>query len=333
MADREVWRTGEHGCSMWPVNAALRTTITILAVALAYYATAQVGLVLALVKGQVTPLWLPTGISVAALLMSGVRLWPGIAIGAFCTNVALGTGFGAVVLITVGNTAAPLVAWYLLTRFGLRPRLDRLRDAMLLVFAGAFGAMTVSAAIGTAALKIDNIVAWQDLPAVFSVWWTGDAMGVLVFTPLLLTLPRQWNAPPRRLLEAVALLVVTAGLSLFVTTSHLRLLFLVFPMLVWAALRFQHAVAAPCAVIISVAAVLSAANGLFSPTDVLTTMIVLQAFNGSVALTGLILSAVTSERNQARQAIERACEQLAETVARHQQVGVPKRLGRVVPPA
>ena len=61
-------------------------------------------------------------------------------------------------------------------------------------------------------------------------------------------------------------------------------------------------------------------------------MIVLQAFNGSVALTGLILSAVTSERNQARQAVERACVQLAETVARYQQDGVRKRLGRMVPP-
>lgn len=318
---------------MWPVNGALRTTVAIVAVALAYYATAQVGLVLAVVKGQVTPLWLPTGISVAALLMAGRRVWPGVALGAFFTNIALGAGFGAVVLITIGNTTAPFVAWYLLTRFGLRPQLDRLKDAVLLVFAGALGAMTISAAVGTAALKIDNVVYWHELPVVFTVWWTGDAMGVLVFTPLLLTLPRHWNAPPRRLVEAAALLVATAGVALLVTTSQLRLLFLVFPMLIWAALRFQHAVAAPCAVIISVAAVLAAASGNFRGTDVLTTMIVLQAFNGSVALTGLILSAVTSERNQARQAVERACVQLAETVARYQEEGVRKRLGRFVPPA
>lgn len=318
---------------MWPVNAALRTTTSIFAVALAYYATAKVGLVLALVGDQVTPLWLPTGISVAALLMAGRKVWPGVALGAFCANVALQSGFGAVVLITIGNTAAPLLAWYLLTRFGLRRELDRLRDALLLVFAAAFGAMTVSAAVGTAALKLDNTVPWHDLPAVFAVWWTGDAMGVLVFTPLLLTLPRHWHVPPRRLLEAVALLAITLGLSLFVTISQQRLLFLVFPMLIWAALRFQHAVAAPCAVIISIAAVMSAAGGHFTGNTVLTTMIVLQAFNGSVALTGLILSAVTSERNQAREAIERARQQLAETVARYQEGGMRKRLGRVVPPS
>lgn len=314
------------------VNAALRTAATIAAVALAYYATAQVGLVLALVKGQVTPLWLPTGISVAALLMSGRRIWPGITLGAFAANIALGAPLSSALLITAGNTAAPLLAWYLLTRFGFRPALDRLKDALLLVFAGALGAMMVSAVVGAAALRMGAVIAWHEVPAVVSVWWTGDAMGVLVFTPLLLTVPRHWNAPPRRLVEAAALLVATAVLASVVTTTESRLLFLVFPMLIWAALRFQHAIAAPCAVIISVAAVMSAAGGHFAAGDLLTTMIVLQAFNGSVALTGLILSAITSERNEARQSIERACVQLAETVARYQEDGARKRLGRVVPP-
>ncbi|MET9626450.1 MASE1 domain-containing protein [Lentzea sp. NPDC006480] len=319
------------------MNAALRpiprTTITILAVAVAYYATAKVGLVLALVKGQVTPLWLPTGISVAALLMSGRKIWPGIALGALTANIALGAGPAGILMITIGNTLAPLAAWYLLNRFGFRQQLDRLKDALLLVFAGALGAMLISAVVGAAALKITGEIPWHDVPAVVSVWWTGDAMGVLVFTPLLLTLPRTWNVSPSRLAEAAGLLIATAALASFVTTSELRLLFLVFPMLIWAALRFQHAIAAPCALIISVAAVMSAAGGHFAQTDLLTTMIVLQAFNGSVALTGLILSAITSERNEAKQAIERACAQLAETVSRYQEEGVRKRLGRVVPPA
>ncbi|MCG8922036.1 MASE1 domain-containing protein [Lentzea sp. CC55] len=315
------------------MNAALRTAVTIVAVAIAYFATARVGLVLALVEGQVTPLWLPTGIAVAALLVSGRRIWPGITLGAFATNITLGAPVASALLITAGNTAAPLLAWYLLTRFGFRPALDRLKDALLLVFAGALGAMLVSALIGTAALRIGGVVGWSDVPAVVSVWWTGDAMGVLVFTPLLLTLPRHWRAPPARIAEAAVLLAATAVIASWVTTSGSRLLFLVFPMLIWAALRFQHAIAAPCAVIISVAAVMSAAAGSFATGDLPTTMIVLQAFNGSVALTGLILSAITSERDEARRTVEHACEQLADTVARYQEEGVRKRLGRLVPPA
>ncbi|MDT7789003.1 MAG: hypothetical protein QOF58_7422, partial [Pseudonocardiales bacterium] len=153
-----------NGCAQVqhvPVNAALRTTTTILAVAVAYYATAKVGLVLALVKGQVTPLWLPTGISVAALLMSGRKIWPGIALGALTANLALGAGPAGTVLITIGNTLAPLAAWYLLTRFGFRQRLDRLKDALLLVFAGALGAMLISAVVGAAALKIGGDIPWH----------------------------------------------------------------------------------------------------------------------------------------------------------------------------
>ncbi|WP_285644580.1 MASE1 domain-containing protein [Lentzea sp. NBRC 102530] len=316
------------------MNAALRTVATIAACALAYFATAQVGLVLALVEGQVTPLWLPTGISVAALLICGPRIWPGIALGAFAANVTLSAPLLSALLITAGNTAAPLLAWYLLTRFGFRPAIDRLKDALLLVFAAALGSMLVSALVGTTALRLGGVIPWRDAPAVASVWWTGDAMGVLVFTPLLLTLARlRWRVSPARLAEACVVLVTTAALASFVTVSALRLLFLVFPMLIWAALRFQHAIAAPCAAIISVAAVMSAAGGHFSPGGLLTTMIVLQAFNGSVALTGLILSAITSERDEARRTVERACEQLAETVARYQEEGVRKRLGRVVPPA
>ncbi|SDG44144.1 Integral membrane sensor domain MASE1 [Lentzea fradiae] len=315
------------------MNAALRSAVTVAALALVYYATARLGLVLALVNSQVTPLWVPTGISVAVLLLKGPRLWPGIALGAFATNVSLNAGLGSVVVITIGNTAAPLVAWYLLTRFGFRPALDRLKDALLLVFAGALGAMLVSAVTGAAALKAGGVIGWGEVPAVVSVWWTGDAMGVLVFTPLLLTVPRRWRVPPRRLAEGGVLLLVTAVLAPYVTVTGSRLLFLVFPMLIWAALRFQHVVAAPCAAIVSVSAVLSAAGGHFAPGDLLKTMIVLQAFNGTVALTGLILSAVTSERDAARRSIERACEQLSETVARYQEDGARARLGRVVPPA
>ncbi|WP_222598232.1 MASE1 domain-containing protein [Lentzea tibetensis] len=315
------------------MNAGVRTALTVLAVAAAYYATAQVGLVLALVRGQVTPLWLPTGISLAALLLAGGRMWPGIALGAFCVNIGLGPNLLSVLLITAGNTLAPFVAYLLLRRVGFRIELDRLRDALALVFVGAFGGMAVSATMGVTSLKVAGALPWSEYPAAWSVWWTGDAMGVLVFAPLLLTLRHSWRIQRRRVAEAVLLLTATIGLTMFVTSTQLRLLFLVFPLLIWAALRFQHAGAAPCALIVSTIAVLTASDGYFAPNaSVLTTMIVLQLFNGSIALTGLLLSAITSERNEARRAIEHACEQLADTVARYQGKDVRTSLGRVVPP-
>ncbi|GLZ34633.1 membrane protein [Lentzea sp. NBRC 105346] len=316
-------------------NAVVRTALKILAVAVAYYATAQVGLVLALVRNQVTPLWLPTGICIAALLIAGWRMWPGIALGAFAVNLTLSPTIVSLFIITAGNTLAPVIAVYLLRRIGFRVELDRLRDALALVFVGALGAMAVSATIGVGALKLAGALPWSQFPVAWSVWWTGDAMGVLVFAPLLLTMPRTWRvAPPKRLLEAILLLVLTTGVANFVTETTMKLLFLVFPLLIWAALRFQHALAAPCALIVSTMAVLAASNGYFAPNaGLLTTMLVLQLFNGSVALTSLLLSAITQERNDARLAIEHACEQLADTVARYQSGGVRTSLGQIVPPA
>lgn len=319
---------------MSPVNTpVVRSAALILAVAVAYYATAQVGLVLALVRGQVTPLWLPTGISVAALVIAGWRVVPGIALGAFLVNVGLGPTVGSVLVITAGNTLGPVVACLLLRRAGFRPELDRLRDALALVFLGAFGGMAVSATVGVGSLGLFGALDWADYATAWSVWWTGDAMGVLVFAPLLLTFRRTWRVAPRRALEAALLLSITVPLTVFVTNTHMKLLFLVFPLLIWAALRFQHAGAAPCALIISTLAVLAASKGYFAPNaSLLTTMIVLQLFNGSVALTSLLLSAITRERDDARRAIERACEQLAETVTRYQSQGVRTALGRMVPP-
>ncbi|MGO4420409.1 MASE1 domain-containing protein, partial [Streptomyces sp. MCAF7] len=96
------------------------------------------------------------------------------------------------------------------------------------------------------------------------------------------------------------------------------LLFLVFPFLIWAALRFQLAGAAPCSLIVSVCAIQATAAGAgpFAGHTLLARMVTLQAFNGSTALTALLLSAIIAERNRTRQQIELICTQLAEVVVR-----------------
>src|SRR5262245_30427232 len=88
------------------VNAVLQ----ILAVAAAYYVAARIGLLQELVRGQVTPLWPPTGVALVCLLLLGGRVWPGIALGAFLVNAPIGPSALAIVAITTGNTLAPLCA-------------------------------------------------------------------------------------------------------------------------------------------------------------------------------------------------------------------------------
>jgi integral membrane sensor domain MASE1 len=291
------------------------------AVVVAYYVAAKVGLQQQLVRGQVTPLWPPTGIALVALMFWGLRMWPGIALGAFLVNVSLGPWIGPVLAIAAGNTLAPVCAYLLLRRAGFRLALDRLQDALALVFLGALGGMLISATVGTGVLMSSGALPTGDFWSTWSVWWTGDAMGVLIIAPFLLAArTARWprGVPLLRWAEAVALLGGTAAVTAVATATSLNLLSLVVPFLIWAAFRFQLVGAAPCALIASVIAIYAGAveSGPFSGRDLLAMMIILQAFNGTVALTALLLSATVTERNHTLEEIEKVCTHLKEALSR-----------------
>ncbi|MFE2383068.1 MASE1 domain-containing protein [Streptomyces misionensis] len=301
------------------------TALEILAVTGLYYGSAKLGLLQELVRNQVTPLWPPTGIAVAGLLLRGPRLWPGIAFGALLANLDLGPSFAALFLIVVGNTLAPLCSYGLLQVAGFRAGLDRLYDVLVLIFLGAFAGMLISATAGSGTLVLSGALATDQFWPTWWVWWTGDAMGVLVVTPVLLVLstahpPR--NVPASRWLEAVLLVVAIACVGL-VETGTTPLLFLGFPLLIWAAFRFRLAGAAPCALAVSTFAIYNAARGAgpFRTHGLLTDMITLQAFNTSSALTALLVAAAVSERERSQREIARACGHLAELVSRLSDTG------------
>jgi integral membrane sensor domain MASE1 len=233
----------------------------------------------------------------------------------------LGPSILPVLAIAVGNTLAPVCAYLLLRRVGFHAALDRLQDALALVFLGALGGMLISATLGTGVLVASGALAAHDFWPTWSVWWTGDAMGVLVIAPLLLAVRIvRWphGVPVLRWVEAMALLGGTVAVSVVATHSSVDLLFLVVPFLIWAAFRFQLVGAAPCALIASVIAIDAGAAGAgpFSGRDLLAKMVILQAFNGTVSLTALLLSAVITEQNHTLREIEEACERLTEALSR-----------------
>ncbi|MGW1640287.1 MASE1 domain-containing protein [Streptomyces lavendulae] len=292
----------------------------VLAVAAAYYVSARLGLLCqVVVEGSVvTPLWPPTGIALAALLWFGPGIWPGIAVGTYLTIENLSSFSMSDVGIVAGNVLAPLCAYALLRLVGFRPELDRLRDGTALVFLGGLLPMLISAGTGCGTLLLTGNLPASNFWAVWSAWWTGDTMGVLLVTPLLLALRRpRLPRDPYRVLEAVALALATAAGTFLATRSSLSLLFLVFPLLIWAAVRFQLAGSAPCALLVSVLAISAATNrvGPFAGHTLLEIMVNLQALNGAAALTGLLLAALVTEQNNIRMKIEEVCEDLAEVVA------------------
>src|SRR5713101_2652246 len=98
----------------------------------AYFAAAKLGLTAASLKGNVTPVWPPAGLALAALLLFGSRLWPGVALGALLVNATTpGVPFLSAIGVAAGNTLAALLAAYLLRRAGFRLSLESVRDEVL----------------------------------------------------------------------------------------------------------------------------------------------------------------------------------------------------------
>jgi diguanylate cyclase (GGDEF)-like protein len=266
-----------------------------------YYLAARLSLRLALVGHQVTPIWLPTGIAVVALLLFGTRLWPGLTVGAFLVNAPIGPSLLGAAGIAVGNTFAPVLAVYLLRKVGFRKELERLRDVVAMVFLAALLGMSVSATFGATILMLSGSVPASGIVSTWSVWWAGDAMGVLVFAPFLLSLrgTSVYCAKPwRRRAEAVALLGGTVLIAHIVLRSRLKIEFLVFPALGVTAWRLGQRGTATAALLTSGIAIWAAVNGLgvFAGESLSEKMLTLQVFNASVALLSFVLAAVRTER-------------------------------------
>ncbi len=285
----------------------------------AYYLAARLGLSLSLVERNVTPLWLPTGIAVAAYLLLGRSMWPAVAVAALAVNLPISASALAAAATAVGNTVAPLVAATLLLRVGFRRQLDRRQDALAIVFLGALASMLISAVIGTGTLVVSEAIPADRFLSAAAVWWTGDAMGVLVVAPFLLCLPLFWEHQDWSLanwLEEAAILVAVVSVTAWAAWSDFQLLFLALPVLGWAAWRFQLRGAAPAALIASLVVTWAAAHdaGTFQRGSLFERMLSLQGFNACVALTSFFLAALVSERLQAAHALEDARDELDERV-------------------
>jgi signal transduction histidine kinase len=281
----------------------LVTTLAQLAVVgLAYWFAAQVSLRLALVHGQVTPIWPPTGIAVVAILVFGRRLWPSIFLAALAVNLPIGPSPIGAVFIAAGNTLAPVTAAALLKRAGFGIELDRLRDAAAIVLS-ALAAMTISATVGTSVLVLSGAVSTGGLWTTWAVWWTGDAMGVLLVAPFLLSLLPSARFPkltPRTAVELLLLLVGVGVLTFVLFQNRLRLEYLVFPLIMFAAWRFRLRGAAPAALIASGVAIWAAVQGTgpFGTETLIQKMITLQVFNVCIALTSLALAVFVVARER-----------------------------------
>jgi signal transduction histidine kinase len=262
-----------------------------------YYGAGRAGLHLAYLHGTVTALWPPVGVGIAALVILGPGIWPGIVIGDLLL-ADFSTPWGTIVGQTVGNTLEVVVAAVLFRRLTQkRIALERVWDVLALVACAALGTL-ISAVFGVVSLRLGDVIKADEFGSVFRTWWLGDFSGALVFTPLILVWAarRTWRMPPMQLTEAVLLLTVL--IVLIEVPSQRDVPYIVFPVLIWAALRFGPFGAATAVAITSSLTVWNTAHGSgpFVRASITHSVLASQLFVAVAALTSLILAAVTAER-------------------------------------
>ena len=306
----------------------------LVALALLYVLAARAGLRLDAVAGFATLVWAPSGIALAALIIRGNRLWPGIMLGALVANILNGAAIPVAAGISIGNTLEPLAAAYALRQIpGFSRSLDRLIDAFAFIVVAAIVSTAISATLGVLTLYSGGIVP-PGIAETWRAWWLGDMIGVLLFAPVLLV----WSVEKARPSWEIWLEAGTLGVCVIAVTfvvfsragrpsgSVFGGAYLFFPLFMWAAVRFGQRGSVATVFIVSVISILGtvAGRGPFVQPQLYYSLFALQTFLGVTAATFLILGASVSERGEAVERLQSAISgeqlMLAERDAAHQRL-------------
>ena len=285
----------------WTLPSGAKTVGAAVVFGVAYAAAAKAGAELAAVSG-VSAVWPAAGVAVAGLLALGLWAWPVVLVAGYLETISHAIAAPVALGAVTGQTLAAVVAVILLRWVGFDRALSRLEDVLALVLLGAFGSSLVAAAIGPTVFALGGHFSGRDFPFAWFDWWVGDAVGVLTVTPVLLLFGRlRAGIPSGRVMEAGVVLGLTAVGTVVLFHSTLPVMFLVFPFVLWAALRLGLPGAVGVSVVVAAVAVWSTVDGN-RPVGAQGTrprLASLQLFNASVVVTSLLLAAVVNERRRA----------------------------------
>ncbi len=307
--------------------------------ALLYFGVAKLVFEVLQLGVEPAPLWPPAGIGLFILLHQGRQIWPGITLGILFIGQWLGISVGLAAGSALGGTLAGVVGATLLQRNRFSLTFNRLPDVLRFISFAAILTPALNATIGTGTRVLMQQTDWLAVETTWWVYWLGDCMGILVFTPFLLVLSQAWQSRSKllkslnyfRSIELIVCFTVLIGLSAIIFHSQLNALwagypieYLPFPLVIWAALRFGQPLGIIASFILCLFSVMgtSADRG---PFFVVTTtpyqlLLLQQAFIGVITMTALVVGAIATERRQ----IESLLRNSQKSLAKAQQVA---RLG------
>jgi PAS domain S-box-containing protein len=299
--------------------------IELVGVALAYFILAKLGLMLASVHPSATPIWPPTGLALAAVLLWGPRIWPAIFVAALAANATTAGTIASSAAIACGNTLEALVGGYLVRRWSNgRSTFDTPTGVARFALIG-LAATPVSASIGVSSLSLAGQAPWADLAAIWMTWWLGDLAGALVVTPVIVLWSggAAWTHRRDDITESAAILVATIIIGLVAfsplidqTPGREPLGFLAIVPLLWAALRRGQPDTALAALVLAGFAIWGtlAGSGPFARPNLNDSFLLLVMFVISISVPSLALSANLALRKQTEQTLREARDALSQTV-------------------
>ena len=318
-------QSSEQGRVSPPALAKQLTQITIIFAA--YFVAGKLGQATSNIRsGNLGPVWPAYGIALAAILLYGYRVWFGVAAGAFVIAWLSPVSAPAAAGQAAAATLAAVSGAFLLHRMKFQLSLSRLQDALALIVVGAFGSAVLSATLGVSALYATHVQSYAGLGRAWLIYWLGDSTGVLLVTPLVLTLPNLFKISSwRRGIEFVALLLLLTWASLIVfsdvmlirLTVHV-IAFAVLPFVMWAAVRFGMSGTTLATLIVAAIATVETAlgSGPFARNGPFANAALLDAFFAVLSVSGMALAAVIAERERAQNEREQLVREQAGTEAR-----------------
>ncbi|HEY3071028.1 MAG TPA: MASE1 domain-containing protein [Gaiellaceae bacterium] len=285
----------------------------------AYVGAAKLGIHLNVSRGVITPVWAPSGISLAALFLLGLRYWPAVTIGAFVANATSDVPLAVAAAIALGNTLEAVIGAGVMRKFGFRPELDRVRSVIVLTVGAALVSTAIAATNGVTVLTIAG-ERQDSFGTAWVLWWFGDAVGDLMVAPVLLVFStfRRLRLSAAQVIEGAALAAALAGVGAFVFLGGAwRYPYLMFPLLLWAALRFKSLGAATTSFLVGALGTWGAVAGKVPVgVDTATERVqVVQALFVLVAVSLLVVGATLAEREAGSEALLQTASRLSEAQA------------------
>jgi len=253
------------------------------------------------------PIWPSSGLALGLLLLRGWRLFPAISIGTITATTTFGDPHLFSIFGSIANTLESLIGWFLMTRvFGFSNSMCRVRDILVLMATGAPWGTLLSAIICTLGLVMVGVVKPDGIPLSALLFWTGNVLGTLIFTPLVLRIDQLrregmlFRASPMALLWMMILVCVVNFGFLIPKTAHtglIALAYLSFPFLVWLSFSWRRDVILPLAMVtIFMTTFTATGHGPLLRSDPFATYAEMTIFITIYALSCLILMAAVEEK-------------------------------------